>query len=238
MFSSCASSPLPAPPLVFDLGVHTFRAGTSGDVLPRWIAPSVVGYAHDDVASSFFSSSPSFSSPTSYRGDAARRREARGMLLAPLNPLEKRDHLDVYPVVSCSLHPYRSPSQTTQNLPHLKSEGEDERGRAVVRMKEEDDPRVRTKTTRRDGRPSTMAETCRYTASGCGGVYYEVDIPVSLESTHTFPYFYLYPGWLPGCSYVQESTGCGVFSSLMGDIIRSAHHCGQVSGCAYVCIYM
>ncbi|PHJ22531.1 actin-like protein alp3b [Cystoisospora suis] len=177
MFSSCASSPLPAPPLVFDLGVHTFRAGTSGDVLPRWIAPSVVGYAHDDVASSFFSSSPSFFSPTSYRGDAARRREARGMLLAPLNPLEKRDHLDVYPVVSCSLHPHRSFNQTTQIPHHLKSEGEDERGRAVVRMKEEDDPRVRTKAGRRDGGSSAMTQTCRYIPSGCGGVYYEVDIP-------------------------------------------------------------
>lgn len=194
MFSSCSSSPLPAPPLVFDLGVHTFRAGISGDVLPRWIAPSVVGCAHGEVASSFFSSSSSFfsSSTASERGDGRRGAEGRGMLLAPLNPLEKRDHLDVYPIVSCSLHPRHCPA-VGESLhhptgPHVKTEKEEERFN-IGRLKEEEDERQRPKSLQRDGRtctsPTSDGHAHHYSASGgCGGVYYDVDIPVRYGDLH------------------------------------------------------
>ncbi|PFH38121.1 actin-like protein ALP3b [Besnoitia besnoiti] len=98
MFSS---APLPSPPLIFDLGAHTLRAGVSGDALPRWIAPSVVGLPHSDLSSA--SSSFSFLSGGE---DPAFQSLARGksapsvLSIAPLNPLEKVDHLNLLPVVS------------------------------------------------------------------------------------------------------------------------------------------
>ncbi|KEP65695.1 UNVERIFIED_CONTAM: actin-like protein ALP3b [Hammondia hammondi] len=92
MFSS---SPLPAAPLVFDWGTHTLRAGVSGDALPRWVAPSVVGLPHEAL-----SSSASFGFWVDDSASPSRKAGSDRCALAPLNPLEKRDHLDVFPVVS------------------------------------------------------------------------------------------------------------------------------------------
>ncbi|CBZ56076.1 putative actin-like protein 3b [Neospora caninum Liverpool] len=94
MFSS---SPLPSPPLIFDLGAHTLRAGVAGDALPRWIAPSVVGLPHAALSSSSFGL---FSGSDETGCHASRNAGPRALLsLAPLNPLEKRDHVELSPVV-------------------------------------------------------------------------------------------------------------------------------------------